>query len=309
VSPRRIAVTGATGFIGRAVMRRLARERDLAVLGVSHRGGHVDSMVVDAVDLEDRNAVDAWAEQRVAPGRLDGIIHLAARVPASFGSEDATASLAANRRMTENVLALARTRGGAVVYASSSSVYGPHAVPPVTEQTPACPDNPYSSGKLSGEDLLASARQDGGIPSASLRIAAPYGPGQPIKTVIHYFVEAASHGRDLNVYGSGSRTQDFTFVEDVAEACWLALERGAVGTFNVSGGQPVTMRELAELAVASVGPGTSRIVVGSQPDPQEQYRGVFSIEKARLQLGFEPKVSLRDGLSRCAVAIGSVTVS
>ena len=68
------------------------------------------------------------------------------------------------------------------------------------------------------------------------------------------------------------------------------------------GGEPVTMYQLAELVVATVGPGTSRIVVGSRPDPQEDYRGIFSIEKARRQLGFEPKVSLREGLLRCVAA-------
>jgi len=212
-----------------------------------------------------------------------------------------------NLRMTENILTLAGAYGSSLVYASSSSVYGSRTATPISEDTRACPDNPYSAGKLSGEELIAASCERDGLRAASLRIAAPYGPNQPKKTVIHFFLDAAVNGRDLFVYGSGNRTQDFTFVDDVAEACWLALQHRAVGAFNVSGGQPVTMRQLAELAIECVGADTSRIIVGSHSDPQEDYRGIFSIEKARHQLGFEPHVSLREGLMRCAAAFRPAT--
>jgi nucleoside-diphosphate-sugar epimerase len=117
--------------------------------------------------------------------------------------------------------------------------------------------------------------------------------------VIQVYLEAAIQGRDLLVYGSGNRTQDFTFASDAAEACWIAFDRNAHGTFNITGGEPVTMKRLAELAVTCTGNHGSRIVVGSVIDPQDDYRGIFSIEKARRDLGFEPQVGLEDGLAQC----------
>jgi nucleoside-diphosphate-sugar epimerase len=107
------------------------------------------------------------------------------------------------------------------------------------------------------------------------------------------------NGRDLLVYGSGNRTQDFTFASDVAEACWLAFDRNAQGVFNITGGEPVTMKGLAEVVLECAGTSGSRIVVGSVPDPQDDYRGIFSIEKARREIGFEPRVTLKEGLERC----------
>ena len=307
MSARLILVTGATGFIGQSVMRRLSQERDLEVIAVSQRGGPAGVVTADAVDLENGDAVKQWARRRIAPDRLEGIVHLAARVPATFDSESATSSSSRNLRMTENVVALARDYGGALVYGSSSSVYGWPPTTPVVEDGPTCPDNPYSAGKLGDEDLIAAASTRYGFTAASLRIAAPYGPGQQMRTVIHFFLNAALNGRDLNVYGSGTRVQDFTFVDDVAEACWLALTHRGIGAFNIAGGQPVSMRQLAELVVECTGVAGARIIVGSRPDPQEDYRGIFSIEKARRHLGFEPRISLREGLRRCAAKYRSTT--
>jgi UDP-glucose 4-epimerase len=125
--------------------------------------------------------------------------------------------------------------------------------------------------------------------------------------VLSIFVDAAVNGRDLIVHGSGNRTQDFTYVTDVADAFWLAFERRASGAYNVSGGSPVTMARLAELAVASSPSRGSRIRVGESPDPQDDYRGVFSIDKARRDFGFEPRVSLEEGLTRCAALIAAPT--
>ena len=189
-----------------------------------------------------------------------------------------------------------------MIYASSSSVYGPSFDSPAREDAPTNPDNWYSEGKLLGETLMARANERCGFTTTSLRIVAPYGPEQRLRNVITIFLDAALAGRDITVHGSGERTQDFTFVSDVAEAFWLAFDRKQSGVFNVSGGNPATMKYLAELAVACVPDSSSKILVGTVPDSQEGYRGVFSIDKARRELGFSPVVSLQEGLARCLAA-------
>ena len=304
---RRIIVTGATGFIGSHVVARLARENDIEVIALSRNGGDVAGGSTECVDLCNGAAVRAWSARRFATDRLDAIFHLAASVPARFDGDAATSSYEANMSMTNHVVDLAAEQRCPVIYASSTSVYGSHFVPPATEDGPVNPENPYALSKLEGEQLLADASLHRNITTASLRIAAPYGPGQRFRTVLSIFVDAAVNGRDLIVHGSGKRTQDFTHVSDVADAFWLAFERRASGAYNVSGGNPVTMARLAELAVASSSSHGSRIRVGEAPDPQDDYRGVFSIDRARRDFGFEPRVSLQEGLTRSAAMIAAPT--
>ena len=254
------------------------------------------------VDLGNQQQLRDWAAQRIDAHGLQGIFHLAAEVPTRFDTAEAEATYEANARMTEAVLALAEAYMCPVIYASSSSVYGPSFDPPAREDAPTNPDNWYSEGKLLGETMMARATERCGFATASLRIVAPYGPEQRLRNVITIFLDAAMSGRDLTVHGSGERTQDFTFVNDVAEALWLAFNREKSGVFNVSGGHPVAMKHLAELAVACVSGSSSKILVGALPDSQENYRGVFSIDKARRELGFSPAVSLQEGLARCVAA-------
>lgn len=254
------------------------------------------------VDLENEQQLREWAARRIGALGLHGIFHLAAEVPARFDTTETHAACAANIRMTESVLSLAESYLCPVIYASSASVYGPSFEVPAREDAPANPDNWYSEGKLQGETLMAAASKRCGVATASLRIVAPYGPEQRLRNVITIFLDAALTGREITVHGSGERTQDFTFVSDVAEAFWLAFDAKQSGVFNVSGGNPVTMKHLAELAVACVPGSSSTILVGTVPDSQESYRGVFAIDKARRELGFSPVVPLQVGLARCLAA-------
>lgn len=302
MTARRVLVTGGAGFVGRQLIRRLRTEPDLEVLAVSRQSSIVGLQAIEMVDLGNEQQLRAWAARRIDASGLHGIFHLAAEVPARFDTAEAEATYAANVRMTEAVLSLAESYLCPVIYASSSSVYGPSFEPPVREDAPPNPDNWYSEGKLLGETLMARASERCGFATASLRIVAPYGPEQRLRNVITIFLDAALAGRDIIVHGSGERTQDFTFVSDVAEAFWLAFDRKQFGVFNVSGGKPVTMKHLAKLALACMPDSSSKILVDTLPDSQESYRGVFSIDKARRELGFSPVVSLEEGLARCLAA-------
>lgn len=287
-----ILVTGATGFVGQHVLRRFHKE-GIAVHGISQHGGRVDDLSVDAVDLTDDHAVAFWAQGKC----FDAMIHLAASIPNQLVGPEAEKSFRANVASTLNVLNLAREGASHLIYASSSTVYGtrPRRDLPLAESSVLMPDNLYSLSKHVSEQLCEQI-SSGGFPCAILRISAPYGEGNRRRTVMNIFLDAARAGRDLALYGSGMRTQDFTHITDVVEFIWLSWCRRAQGAFNVANGNPVSMRMLAEHVLAVV-PGTSsQIVYADKPDPQDEYRASLSIARASEQLGWQAKVDLKAGL-------------
>ncbi len=97
--------------------------------------------------------------------------------------------------------------------------------------------------------------------------------------------------------------QDFVFVGDVVQALWQAVLRQANGIYNIASGKPVTMLSLAESILSILPESRSEIVFSDQPDAQAFYRGVFSIEKAKRDLAYEPKTLLRDGLLACLTSL------
>ena len=297
---KHVLVTGATGFLGRHLVRFLAERSGLTVWGISRGGGQVGNVRVEPVDLSAREDVATWRHGKPI---FNAVFHLAAIVPTSFDSTEAKASFLANVIMTQNALSLAVRDEATFIYASSTSVYGVNRNIPLTEDMLPRPDNLYSLGKYVGKGLCEVAHIRHGLAATALRICAPYGPQQRTRTVVNIFLRAALQSRDLTLYGIGERMQDFTYVSDIVQAFWLAYEKRAYGVYNIASGQPVTMHELAETVLSVVTDTKSRIIFSGQPDPQESYRGVFAIEKARCELGYEPRTTLAEGLRACLTAM------
>jgi len=294
-----VLVTGATGFLGRYLVRFLLKQPDIHPIGVSKKGGQIGDFRINRVDLSSSKEVATWRHDRPT---FDSIFHLAAVMPTSFSSVEAEQSFFDNLHITQNVVSIAISDKASLIYTSGTSIYGMTENVPLTESTLPRPDNAYSLAKYVGELLCDIAYVRYAISTTILRITAPYGPFQAAHTVINTFLKAALENRDLSLFGSGNRTQDFTYVDDVIQALWLAYKKQRTGVYNIAGGQPITMRDLAE-AVLSVVSGTqSKITYSDRLDPQECYRGIFAIQKARDELGFEPRTSLPDGLRACLAA-------
>jgi nucleoside-diphosphate-sugar epimerase len=289
-----VLITGATGFIGRRLVRVVMEQNGVAMSAVSRTGGRCDGLIVDALDLSSDVDIDRWAEGKP---RFDSIFHLAAEIPSST-SEDLEALFIRNMAMTANVLRLARRNMSTIIYASSAYIYDGHATErPFVEESRPLARTYYHLSKLAGELLLQTGSRRHGVPVACLRIASPFGPGQPARGVLRAFLSQAREGKDLILSGSGERRQDFVHVDDVSQAMWLAFIQGATGVFNVASGRSVSMKELAAIIVAAL-PGTgSRIKWSGDTDPLDAERWVFSIERARRELGFNPRFDLQRELS------------
>jgi UDP-glucose 4-epimerase len=229
------------------------------------------------------------------------LVHLAAVLPLSFQGDEADRAARINNAIDRNVLATCGASGVNVIYASGASVYGFDESRPKSESSPVHATGPYVQAKLEGERMGKEMVALEGLTFTSLRISAPYGPGQRARTVLNIFIEEALKHRPLRYYGTGSRQQDFTYIDDVASAVCRAAAKSKGGVYNIAGGAPVTMKELAEIVVRCV-PGCEARWSLRDADVQESATARYSIEKARSELEWQPRVSLEEGIRACVNA-------
>jgi UDP-glucose 4-epimerase len=290
-----ILVTGASGLIGYEVCRLF----DEAGVGYafttnSNRvglcGNHLE------LDLRANEKL-----RGIAKSFNNGvIIHCAAVIPTGF-AENESLIFEENQKIDRNIVELALETGSRIIYLSSTSVYGKLVHSPMNESMASnlTDLSPYSEGKLNSEALVNSAGRNNII----LRINAPYGVRQRTRTVLKIFIENALKHADLSYHGSGQRSQDFTHCHDIANLIVNCVDSPASGVFNVSFGQPISMRELAELVKAAIPGSRSRVVSSGISDLQEEYRALFDTSKARLQLGWNPQISLAEGINEWLASV------
>ncbi len=295
-----VVVTGGAGFIGSHTVRLLAsRGLGVVALDVAAEPRLPFPPGVRLVIADVAVWGSLWQHLRPLRGNLTGIIHLAAVVSIEEARQNPLRALRVNVEGTLNVLEAARRLDvETVVYASSAAVYGEPRYLPVDEAHPRSPANFYGDTKLMGEMLVERYAADYGIRTVSLRYFNVYGPGMrggPYAGVIHAFIESLLRRKPPTIYGDGEQTRDFVYVEDVAEANYLALVASNTrGTINIGTGVETSINKLYKMICRIVGycPEPRR----APPRPGDVRRSVASIEKARHVLGWSPRVSLPEGL-------------
>jgi nucleoside-diphosphate-sugar epimerase len=183
------------------------------------------------------------------------------------------------------------------IYASSSSVYGDTKDLPMRESSLPCPVSPYGVSKLAAEHLSCLYHRNFAIPAVSLRYFTVYGARQRPDMAFHRFLRWALEGSALQIYGDGRQSRDFTHVDDIVEANWLALEKGLPGeVFNIGGGSRVTLNEVVEMIKTMVG---RELEVHYEGVQKGDVRHTFAdMTKAEKKLGYTPKVPISEGLQR-----------
>ncbi len=299
-------VTGAAGFIGSHLSERLLRD-GYQVIGVDCFTDYYSRTLKESNLAVLRQSpgfrfIEADLGKVDLSALLEGvsyILHQAAQagVRASWGQSFATYT-DLNILVTQKLLEAARSATSLrkFVYASSSSVYGDNPELPLRETSAVQPVSPYGVTKLAGEYLARLYASNFGVPTVSLRYFTVYGPRQRPDMAFHKFLRAIYGGQEIEIYGDGEQTRDFTFISDAVQANVLAMSHGEPGAFfNIGGGSRVTVKQCLEI----LGRVTGREVHVTYREPQHgDVRHTWAdTTAARTILGFEPRVSLEEGLA------------
>jgi UDP-glucose 4-epimerase len=242
---------------------------------------------------------DARALSDIAKG-ADVVVHLAAHTRVIESISDPDLNFDVNVLGTKNVLQACRDAGvQKLVFASTGGAILGDQKPPVHEEMAPRPLSPYGAGKLAGEAYCSAFAGSFGLNTVALRFSNVYGPFSYHKgSVIAQFFRDLLQGRPLIVYGDGSQTRDFVFVEDLVEAVLLAEHIDTPGdVFQIASGRETSLNELIAL-IRQLAPDRDLNIRHEPARNGEVSRNYAKIEKARKALGYEPRVSLEEGLRR-----------
>lgn len=296
-------VTGGAGFIGSHLCEELVRRGErVRVVDSLITGRRKNLAHLPQVEFCEGDLAEIDVARRAVDG-VDYVLHQAAIPSVPRSVSDPITSNRANIDATLNVLVAARDAGvKRLVYAGSSSAYGDTPTLPKREDMPTRPLSPYALQKLVGEQYLAMFTQLYGLDTVTIRYFNVFGPRQdpssPYSGVISLFISALVDGRRPTIYGDGGQTRDFTYVANVVDGVLRACHApGIAGAMmNVATGGRISLNELFT---------TLRDLVGSQVEPvyAETRAGDVrdsqaDISRAKRLTGYEPTVSLREGLER-----------
>lgn len=303
-----VLVTGGAGFIGTHVCRRLLQEGHAVVVIDNESNGHRSSLPEGVRFILGDVALPAQLEPAFSP-RPDVVLHIAGQVSILKSFANPADDLRTNVEGTLCVLqACVRHKVPRLVYASSMTIYGECQAVPTPETEPLKPNAYYGITKLAAERyVLATAeRPDLGFDfhATALRMFSVYGPGQsfsnPYQGVLGIFAGNLLRGEPITVFGDGRQSRDFVFIDDIVEG-WikaLRLERPGLA-INLGSGRSVSIRQLAEHAVAAFGHAPGSYPIVHQPArPGEQRNVQADVSLAGAQLGWRPSTSLEQGLAR-----------
>ena len=323
----KVLVTGAAGFIGFFVAKRLL-ERGDDVVGLDNLNDYYDVRLKYArlaliesdplfkflkLDLEDNDGIAGLFEQE----GFDRVVHLAAQAGVRYSLENPRAYIDSNIVGTLNVLEGCRHhRIEQLVYASSSSVYGANTDMPFSiHQNVDHPLSLYAASKKSNELMAHTYSNLYGIPTTGLRFFTVYGPyGRP-DMALFKFTKSIIEGKPIDVYNYGHHRRDFTYIDDIAEGVVRILDRVAEpdpdwdsnapdpGTsmapyriYNIGNSQPVELMRYIEVLEKCLGRKAERRLLPMQPgDVPDTYADVTDLVDV---VGYRPSTSVEEGVAR-----------
>ena len=317
-------ITGGLGFIGARMSRLILDEEpdarvtildnfsvgNLDALHWSGQTGLSEPKGGQRLEVSNRLAVyraDIREEDGFAAALNDGvdvIFHLAANTGVQPSVDDPRYDMHANVLGVMNLLEAARKleRRPRIVFASSNAPLG-EAPQPVDENSRCKPLSPYGASKLAGEAYMSAYYASYGVPTVALRFGNVYGPGSGHKTsVVAKFTRAAMKGDPLTIFGDGSQSRDFIYIDDLIAGIRAAGRVDGVEgeVFQISGGKETQIRTLVDamLAVFETTGIPKPEVTYESPRLGDMPKNFANVSKARDQLGWQVQVGLEEGLER-----------
>ena len=305
----KVLVTGAAGFVGFHLVQRLLARGD-EVVGLDNLSDYYSVALKEArlaripagrfrfvrMDLADRTALPAL----FAAERFDAVVNLAAQAGVRYSVENPWAYVDSNVVGFLNVLECCRHYPVQhLVYASSSSVYGGNEKTPFSEEDRV--DDPvslYAATKKSDELMAGCYSRLYGIPATGLRLFTVYGPwGRPDMSPM-LFASAILAGKPIKVFNHGDMLRDFTYVDDIVEGMVRVLDRrpAAHTVYNIGCSNPVRLMDFISELERALGREAEKILLPMQPgDVYQTYADTSKLER---ELGYKPRVMLREGIDR-----------
>ncbi len=299
----RVLITGAAGFLGSHLTDRFLRDGhqvvglDNFITGnpenIAHLMGH------ERFEFVQHNI----STYTYVSGPLDGVLHFASPASPIDYLEHPIATLKVGALGTHNALGLAKAKGARFFLASTSEVYGDPLVHPQPESywgnvNPIGPRGVYDEAKRFAEAMTMAYHRAHSVDTRIVRIFNTYGPRMRPHDgrVVSNFIVQALQGEPLTLYGDGSQTRSFCYVDDEVEGIYRLFMHGDAQPTNIGNPHEFTVRQLAEIVLELTG-SSSSLAFKALPEDDPKVRRP-DITRARTMLGWEPQVALRDGVGR-----------
>lgn len=297
---KKILVTGGAGFIGSNLVDRLAPDNKVTVLDNLSTGvpSNLDKSKSRITFVKGDILDKALLKDIVA--EVEFIFHLAANVGNIKSIKEPDVDMEINIRGTLNLLEACRqTKIQRLVYSSSGAIFGECKYLPIDEEHPVNPESPYAVSKLAAEKYCLAFNKVYDLPTTAVRYFNVYGPRQDTSeyaNAVSIFLSRTKQGKPITIFGDGEQTRDFVFVQDVVSANILAASQpAAVGqVFNIATGQATSINRIAEI-IRQVSTKTIPISYANSR-AGEVIHSRATIEKAKKLLGYNPQISLDEGL-------------
>lgn len=304
---KKALVTGVAGFIGSHLAERLLRE-GFEVVGIDSFEDYYARWIKEKnIESLLKNKSFIFLKKNISSDdffnlpqlkSFDCIFHQAAQagVRKSWG-KDFEIYTKNNILVTQKLLEYAKEKDvKKFIYASSSSVYGDAKSLPFKESSPAKPFSPYGVSKLAGENLCYLYFRNFGVPVVSLRYFTVYGPRQRPDMAFHKFIRGIILDEEIEIYGDGTQTRDFTYVDDVVEANILSLNSPPGEVFNIGGGESISLIDALRLIEKLLGKKAK--VKKREPQKGDLQDTLADIKKAKRIINYKPKVKIEEGLEK-----------
>ena len=300
----RALVTGGAGFIGSHLCEALLEKSYEIICLDSLLTGNKKNIEALLQNKKFRFAEKSVCEPIKIEGKIDIVFHLASPASPKDYMKYPLETLKANSIGTLNTLELAKEKKAVYFLASTSEIYGDPAVSPQSEEyngNVSCigPRSVYDEGKRFSEALATEYKRSFGLDIKIARFFNTYGPRMKAQDgrVVPNFIDQSLKGLPLTIYGNGSQTRSFCYIDDLIEAITKFTGSAETGPLNLGNPDEFTIKELADLINKKFGKSADNLKYEPLPQDDPKQRRP-DISKARALLGWEPKINLEDGLKR-----------
>tara|TARA_Y100000813_G_scaffold185635_1_gene157646 strand:- start:275 stop:1213 length:939 start_codon:yes stop_codon:yes gene_type:complete len=296
-----IVITGGSGFVGSYLCERLINDGHNLIVVDNLLTGSTEN-IRDLMDNENFSFIEHDVQNHIEiENKVDYVLHFASAASPKAYTEHPVNTLKAGSIGTLNTLGLAKKHNSQYLLASTSEVYGDPLISPQNEEywgnvNPNGERSMYDEAKRFAEAAVATYSRSYDIKAKIVRIFNTYGPRMQLNDgrVVTNFIFQALQDNNITIYGDGSQTRSFSYVEDTVDGIISLMQSNEYDVFNIGNPNEITVLELAQKIIELTN-SKSEIVFKSLPSDDPKQRKP-DISKAKSKLGWEPKVNLEDGL-------------